>query len=231
MKLAIIPARGGSKRILKKNIKFFGGKPIIAWSIERAIESKIFDKIIVSTDDVEVATIAREYGAETPFIRPSELSGDYVSTTPVVAHAISWLKSNNEHFNFACCIYATAPFIRADEIIQGFEYLNNNKLNYTFSVTPYSYPIQRAVRLNSDNRIEMFQPECFNKRSQDLETAYHDAGQFYWGKSEAWLNRLPIFSQNSGPIVLPRYRVHDLDTHEDWHEAELYFNFLKFKSI
>ena len=224
MRLAVIPARGGSKRIPRKNIKFFFGKPMIAWSIEAAIASKCFDRIIVSTDDVEIAEVAKHFGAEVPFMRPSELSDNFASTTAVIAHAIEWQNLNGDEAIEVCCLYATAPFVQASDIQHGLDILRDNKANYAFSVASYDFPIRRAIRITSEQRVEMFNPENFNIRSQDLEEAFHDAGQFYWGKANAWLSHKPIFSRDAVPIVLPRYRVQDIDTLEDWERAEKMFS-------
>lgn len=223
MKLAIIPARGGSKRIPRKNIKPFCGKPMMAWSIEAARLSHCFDHIIVSTDDSEIAEAALQYGAEVPFIRPPELSNDYVGTIPVIAHAIDWMNCNAGAISFACCIYATAPFVQAEDLRRGFGLLQENRADYAFSVTSYAFPIQRAIRITSDARVEMLNPEHFNTRSQDLEEAFHDAGQFYWGRSTAWLAGKSLFSPAATPVVLPRHRVQDIDTPEDWERAEWLF--------
>ena len=223
MKLAIIPARGGSKRIPRKNIKPFCGKPMIAWSIEAAQESGCFDRVIVSTDDAEIAEVARQYGAEVPFMRPLELSDDHTGTIPVIRHAIETINSQGRAVEQACCLYATAPFIRAEDLRRGLELLQGSGGNYAFSVTSYAFPIQRAIRLTPEGRVEMFNPEHFNTRSQDLEEAYHDAGQFYWGRAEAWLQGQMIFSPASLPVMLPRHRVQDIDTPEDWVRAEWLF--------
>jgi N-acylneuraminate cytidylyltransferase len=223
MRLCVIPARGGSKRIPRKNIKLFDGKPIIAYSIEAAIKSKCFDTIVVSTDDEEIAEVAHQYGAETPFVRPLSLSNDYVGTIPVVKHAIEWFMEKKKNFEFVCCIYPTAPFISSDDIVTGIELLSESNNNYVFSVTNYAFPIQRAIRILNSKQVEMFQPKNFNTRSQDLEEAYHDAGQFYWGRASAWKNEIPVFSKTSIPIILPRYRVQDIDTPEDWLYAELMY--------
>ncbi len=230
MRLAVIPARGGSKRIPRKNIKSFGGKPMIAWSINAAIESRCFDRIIVSTDDDEIAEVAKAYGAEVPFMRPVELSGDHTATIPVIAHAIEWQQDNELAPTAVCCIYATAPFIRSEDLRLGLEKLNEDKVAYAFSVTSYAFPIQRAIKLTDAARVEMFQPEHYGTRSQDLEEAYHDAGQFYWGRPDAWLAAKPIFSVDSAPIILPRHRVQDIDTHEDWARAELMFKIMQIES-
>jgi len=226
MKLAIIPARGGSKRIPRKNIKPFAGKPMIAWSIEAALASGCFDRIIVSTDDAEIADVALAHGAEVPFMRPSELSDDHTGTIPVVAHALGWMCQQVCPVDFACCLYATAPFVQAKDLRQGLDVLQCSGAQYAFSVTSYAFPIQRAIRIRADDRVEMLNPEQFNTRSQDLEEVFHDAGQFYWGLSNAWLNHLPIFSQDSVPVRLPREMVQDIDNSEDWKVAELKFKLM-----
>lgn len=221
MKLAVIPARGGSKRIKRKNIKSFGGLPIIAWSIRAAITSNCFDRIIVSTDDAEIAAVAKKHGAEAPFVRPANLSDDHTGTIPVVAHAIDWQNQNGKKATEVCCIYATAPFINSSDLEHGLAILETTKASYAFSVTSYAFPIQRAIQITPDHRIVMFQPEHFNTRSQDLPQAWHDAGQFYWGLAEAWLAGKEVFSHASAPVPLPRHRVQDIDTLEDWNRAEL----------
>lgn len=223
MKLAVIPARGGSKRIPRKNIKPFFGKPIIAWSIEAAMRSGCFDEVIVSTDDVEIADVARQYGASVPFVRPAELADDHTGTGAVVAHAIDWFALHGRLPALACCIYATAPFMTPDDLLHGLKVLEDSGSDYAFTVTDYGFPIQRAIRINAIGRVEMFQPEHFATRSQDLEPAFHDAGQFYWGRSSAWLAGRPIFSPDASPVILPRYRVQDIDTPEDWTRAERMF--------
>lgn len=223
MRVAVIPARGGSKRIPRKNIKPFNGQPMIAWSIQAAVQSCCFDRIIVSTDDEEIAEVALEYGAEVPFFRPKELSDDHAATTPVIAHAVEWLNLNWSPATYVCCLYATAPFVQPDDLVRGLKILEESDSEFVFSVTSFSFPIQRALRLTSENRVEMFQPEHFNSRSQDLEEAWHDAGQFYWGKASAWLEGKRLFSSESVPIILPRFRVQDIDTPEDWEYAERMF--------
>ena len=224
MNVAIIPARGGSKRIPHKNIKEFCGKPMIAWSIVAAKASGCFDRIIVSTDDDEIASVAREWGAESPFLRPAELSNDYAGTIPVIRHAVEWLEAQGEAVENVCCLYATAPFVRPEDLRQGAEQLSQSTdIDYAFSVTSFPFPIQRAVRLLAGSRVQMFQPENFNIRSQDLEEAYHDAGQFYWGKTSAWKAERPLFTEGSVAVVLPRERVQDIDTPEDWQRAQWLF--------
>jgi N-acylneuraminate cytidylyltransferase len=221
--IAIIPARGGSKRIVGKNIKQFAGKPLIAYSIEAATASGLFDKIIVSTDSETVADVAREYGAEVPFMRPPELSNDVVGTRPVTNHAIKFV---NEHFSkpeFCCCIYATAPFLQTKYLQQGLDDLKQQKdKSFAFSVTSFPFPIQRALKNTSAGISAMF-PESINQRSQDLEEAFHDAGQFYWGRTDDYLSNKKIFSQHSLAVVLPRHLVQDIDTPEDWVRAELMY--------
>lgn len=230
MNVAIIPARGGSKRIPRKNIKMFCGKPMIAWSIDAAQKSGVFDRIIVSTDDEEIAAVAKEYGAEVPFMRPEELSNDFAGTIPVIRHAVEWLTINGESVDFVCCIYATAPFIRPEDIIRGLNTIREQQADYSFTVTRFPYPIQRALKVNQQKQISMFSPDMFHVRSQDLEESWHDAGQFYWGTSSAWLNEKPIFSANSYSIELPRERVQDIDTQEDWRVAEWLYKAMEFKN-
>lgn len=226
MKIAVIPARGGSKRIPRKNIRPFGGKPMIAWSIEAALASGCFDRVIVSTDDEEIADVARRYGAEVPYMRPPELSDDHTGTIPVIAHAILAAQQEGSAATAVCCIYATAPFVRPEDLVEGLDLLERTGCDYAFSVTSYASPIQRAIRVTAANRVEMFWPEQFSTRSQDLEPAYHDAAQFYWGRPLAWMAGKPIFSPDSVPFILPRARVQDIDTPEDWQRAELMFDAL-----
>jgi len=227
MNIAIIPARGGSKRIPRKNINDFCGKPMIAWSIEAALKSHCFDRVIVSTDDQEIAEVAQKYGAEVPFIRPSELANDFAGTIPVVKHATEWLIQHQQKPSLVCCLYATAPFVTTEDLQRGLKQQQQTNADYTFTVTSYPFPIQRAIKITPQNSVEMFSPEYFNTRSQDLEEAYHDAGQFYWGKADAWLEEKIIFSPESTPLVLPRHRVQDIDTPEDWERAEMMFQVLK----
>ena len=227
MNICVIPARGGSKRIPRKNIKKFNGKPIIAYSIEAALKSNCFDQVIVSTDDDEIAEVAKKYGAQVPFLRPDELSNDYAGTIPVIKHAIEWMEDNKSSVENVCCLYATAPFIRPQIISQAYQQLNNSKADYCFSVTSFVFPIQRAIKIVEKNKVSMFYPEHFNTRSQDLEEAYHDAGQFYWGKAQAFKDELPIFTEVATPYILPRYLVQDIDTPEDWIRAESMYRVLQ----
>ncbi|MBM3106683.1 pseudaminic acid cytidylyltransferase [Pseudomonas sp. V1] len=231
MRLAVIPARGGSKRIPRKNIKMFCGKPMIAWSIEAALASGCFDKVIVSTDDDEIVAVARAWGAEVPFVRPKSLADDHTGTLPVIRHAIEFIQSTGVTLDQVCCIYATAPFVTPRDLQSGCEALSQSGASYAFSIASYAFPIQRAIRLDAKGRVSMFQSEHFATRSQDLEDAYHDAGQFYWGKTSAWKAELPLFTQDSIGISLPRHRVQDIDTPEDWERAEWMFRAMQVQAL
>jgi len=224
MKIAIIPARGGSKRIPRKNIKLFCGKPMIAWSIEAAKSSGLFEHIIVSTDDAEIAEVSRKWGAEVPFIRPEELSNDHAGTTPVIAHATQWALDQGGDVDAVCCIYATAPFVQVDDLKRGLVALESGGWDYAFSVTDFAAPIFRAFKQTAEGGIEMFFPEHFTTRSQDLPVALHDAGQFYWGRPSSWMEDKRIFDRHSAPINIPRWRVQDIDNWDDWKRAELMFD-------
>ena len=223
MIICVIPARGGSKRIPRKNIKEFNGKPIIAYSIEAAFESNCFDQVIVSTDDNEIKEVAKKYGAQVPFVRPDELSNDYVGTIPVIKHAIEWMEDHNNYIENVCCLYATAPFIKSKILTKAYQQLKDSSADYCFGVTSFTFPIQRAIKITQDDKVDMFYPEYFNKQSQDLEEAYHDAGQFYWGKAQAFKDELRLFSEIATPYILPRYLVQDIDTLEDWKRAEIMY--------
>jgi pseudaminic acid cytidylyltransferase len=227
MKIAIIPARGGSKRIPRKNILNFMGKPLIAYSIEAAIDSKLFDRIIVSTDDPEIATIAKEWGAETPFVRPLYLADDMTGTNEVVKHAIQWHNNHVKQVEIACCIYATAPLVTPQYLQKGLDILTATKKSYALSVTRFSSAIQRAIRLSKEGAIELLHPNYINTRTQDLEENYHDAGQFCWGWGKSYLNSIPILSNQTVPVILPRYLVQDIDTMEDWYQAELMYKIIQ----
>ncbi len=226
MNICIIPARGGSKRIPRKNIKDFHGKPMIAYSIEAARESGCFDKVIVSTDDAEIAEVAKHWGAETPFIRPANIADDYATTMEVIQHAIEWCESKGWWLDKICCVYATAPFVLASDIKSGLTLLEESDIQYAFSATSFAFPIQRAFYMDENKRSNMFQPEHLNTRSQDLTEAYHDAGQFYWGKVSAFKAGLGFFAPHSKPVLLPRKRVQDIDTLEDWEIAKVMYSAL-----
>ena len=221
-RVAIIPARGGSKRIANKNIRDFLGKPIIAYSIEVAIESKLFDRVIVTTDSEDIANVAKEYGAEVPFMRPEELAGDKAKGRDVLIHALEYLqKDSKDEIDAFCHIYATAPFLTPEYLIQGLELLKKKNATMTFSVGSFNYPVQRALKINKMGQLEMITPEYEFYRSNDLEESYHDAGQFYWFDSKKILTEKKVFSKESYPVLLPSYLVVDIDTEEDWIRAEL----------
>jgi len=227
MKIAVIPARGGSKRIPNKNIRNFFGKPIIAYSIEAAKQAGIFDKIIVSTDSERIAEVSREYGAEIPFMRPPELSDDFSGTDAVVLHALEWMIHQTDcQVRYVCCIYATAPFVRPEFLLKGLEMLSKENASTVFSVTTFSYPILRALKVTKTGRMEMFWPEYRLSRSQDLPEAFHDAGQFYWADAKKFLEERSFLTRDALPFILPRYLVQDIDTPEDWERAEIMFKTL-----
>ncbi len=228
-KLAVIPARAGSKRIPGKNIRDFGGRPMLAWPISAAVASGLFDKVIVSTDSEQTAALARAWGAETPFMRPPELSNDLAGTRPVIAHAIrAFAECTGSRPGWVCCIYATAAFLRPEDLRAGHDRLRETGADFVYSVSRFPAPIQRALRIRGDGRVEMMQPEHRGKRSQDLEPAYHDAGQFYWGKAEAFLDlERKITSPASAAVVLPAHRAPDIDTEEDWKRAEWLFKAMR----
>ena len=229
--IAIIPARAGSKRIPNKNIKSFAGQPIISYSIKAAQETNLFDRIIVSTDSEKIAEVAKTYGAEAPFIRPAELSDDFTGTDAVVLHALKCLLDSGEKVNYVCCIYATAPLVRSEDIHRGFELLRDYNATSTFTVTSFPSPIFRALKINDSGRIDMFWPQYLNTRSQDLPEAYHDAGQFYWADVNKYLQRGRFYSNDSVPVVLRRYFVQDIDTLEDWETAEKMYSVLQMDKI
>ncbi|MCY9864497.1 pseudaminic acid cytidylyltransferase [Vibrio coralliirubri] len=226
MRIAVIPARGGSKRIPRKNIKHFHGKPMIAYSIEAAAASGCFDKVIVSTDDAEIAEVAEQYGAEVPFLRPPDISDDYATTMDVMQHAIMWCTDNGWDIDAVCCLYATAPFVTQGYLQQGLDKLNQGGFEFVFSAATFPFPIQRAIKISSEGEVSMFSPENEQVRSQDLEEAFHDAGQFYWGKTKAFLEKKAIFANHSSVVLLPRNRVQDIDTPEDWDLAEALYTAL-----
>lgn len=220
MKVAIIPARGGSKRIPRKNIRSFAGKPMIGYAIEAALASGQFDQVIVTTDDDGIAEVAVEHGAGVPFRRPAELADDYTPTVPVIQHAIGACQSLGWDVTHACCIYPGVPFIRGADLAAAYELLEaGGGEGYTFPVTCFPSPIQRALKRDDTGKVAPFNPEYVSTRTQDLEPAYHDAGQFYWGRSGTWLAGLNIHA-NGRVIVLPEWRVVDIDTPADWERAE-----------
>ena len=222
MNIAIIPARGGSKRIPRKNIKLFDGKPMIAHTVTAVRASGLFEHIVISTDDEEIATIARELGVETPFVRPADLANDYTATVPVIAHGIQACRALGWEFEYVCCVYPGVPFIQIDDLNGSLVLLMEGGADYCFPVTKFPSAIQRALRRLDDGKMQPFYPDFETTRTQDLEPAYHDAGQFYWGKAEAWLRNSRIYSDGIG-YVIPNWRVVDIDTPEDWLRAEMLF--------
>ena len=225
--IAIIPARGGSKRIPRKNIKDFLGRPIINWSIEAALNCGCFDKVVVSTDDEEIASVSISCGAVVPGLRPAELADDFSGTGAVIKQTLRKLDELGYDCERACCIYATAPFVSSFDIERGLQLLLERECEFVFSVTSFASSIQRGFRLMDGDQIKMVLPENFTIRSQDLEEFWHDAAQFYWGTKEAWLNEKEIFTSKSVGLKIPRYRVQDIDTLEDWKFAELIFKALQ----
>lgn len=226
MKIAIIPARGGSKRIPRKNIKDFCGRPMIAWAISAAKESGLFDHIIVSTDDEEIAELARNWGAETPFVRPANLADDLTPTVPVVAHALKSCLDFGWVIDYACCIYPCVPFLQVSDLIAALDLAQARNADFVYPVTEYAHPVQRAMRQLPDGKMQFFSQEYELTRTQDLEKSYHDAGQFYWGKSSAWLKQKRMHTDGLG-LPIPNWRVVDIDTEDDWMRAELIFKQLK----
>jgi pseudaminic acid CMP-transferase len=219
MSVAIIPARGGSKRIPRKNIKDFGGRPMIAHSIVAALESGCFDRVLVSTDDPEIAEVARQWGADVPFMRPAELSDDTTATAPVILHALEWLEEQGSRPDEACCIYATAPFLKPRYLREGLEILRRTGATTAFSVTTFAFPIFRSLKVDEAGVVSMFWPEHRLTRSQDLPEAYHDAGQFYWLNTARFVSSPNLYAADSQAVILPRRLVQDIDTQEDWEVA------------
>jgi pseudaminic acid cytidylyltransferase len=222
MNIAIIPARGGSKRIPRKNIRLFHGKPMLAWSIAAARASGLFAHILVSTDDTEIAAVAQAAGAEVPFLRPPELADDMAATQPVIAHALRWCTANGVEVENACCIYPCAPFVRASDLVATLELMQAAGTAFAYPVVHYAHPVQRAMRRLPDGRMQFLQPENELARTQDLEASYHDSGQFYWGSAAAWQGTQTLHSHGAG-LPIPHWRVVDIDTEEDWERAQRLF--------
>ncbi len=220
-RLCIIPARGGSKRIPRKNIRDFLGKPIIAYSIEVALESGLFDEVMVSTDDEEIAEVSRCYGAKVPFIRSNKNSNDFAGTTEVLVEVLEKYEEEGSNFKYGCCLYATAPLVSAPSLNRSFEIFERDGYDTLFPVVAFSYPIQRAVKLRAGNKVQMFQPENLRMRSQNLEPAYHDAGQFYWFYPNKIMNGSNLWTDNAGAMILTEMEVQDIDCETDWKMAEL----------
>lgn len=225
MKICVIPARGGSKRIPRKNIREFCGKPMIVWTIGYALQSGLFDKVIVSTDDEAIANVAQDAGAEIPFARPANLADDLTPTAPVIAHAVEACQEIGWCIEYACCIYPCVPFLKTSDLTAAFEILQTNDSSFVYPVTEYSHPIQRAMRRLPTGQMQLLQPEHELTRTQDLEKTYHDTGQFYWGRASSWTAYAMIHSAGTG-LIVPSWRVVDIDTDDDWKRAEILHKFI-----
>lgn len=225
-KLAIIPARGGSKRIPRKNIKDFLGKPIISYSIEAAISSGLFDEVMVSTDDDEIKEISIRHGAKVPFLRSAKNSTDFATTLNVIEEVVTEYNNRGRTFGIGCCLYPTAPFITLQKLNEAHELLISNRFDSVFPVLRFSAPIQRSLRLGANKKVEMFYPEHLHSRSQDLEPAFHDAGQYYWVNIKPVLEKQKLWTDNSGGIEIGEMEGQDIDTLEDWTMAELKYKLL-----
>jgi pseudaminic acid cytidylyltransferase len=225
MNIAVIPARGGSKRIPRKNIRKFCGKPMIAWAIGCALKSRLFDEVIVSTDDEHIAQVARVSGAGTPFMRPAELADDLTPTVPVIAHALDACHSMGWDIEYACCIYPCVPFLQTSDLVDAFKLIQENDAHFAYPVTDYPHPIQRAMRRLPNGHMQFFHPEHELTRTQDLEKSYQDTGQFYWGKVSAWKAHMKMHTAGVG-LVVPGWRVVDIDNEDDWKRAELLYEVL-----
>lgn len=230
MKLAVIPARGGSKRIQRKNVRPFAGKPMIAYAIEAARAAGVFDRIVVSTDDDEIAAIATDFGADVPFRRPQDLADDHTPTVPVISHAIAACNALGFYAEEICCIYPAVPTIDVHDLIRGLELLRERGEGYVFPVTHFPSPVQRALRRREDGSTEPIWPANAATRTQDLEPAFFDAGQFYWGMREAWVSQLNLH-QHGHTLVIPSWRTVDIDTMDDWARAELLYAAWRGRSV
>lgn len=228
--LAVIPARGGSKRIPRKNIKEFAGQPIIKYSIDAALESEVFDEVMVSTDDKEIAEVAKSLGAKVPFFRSTENSTDMAMTAPVVLEVLEEYKKLSQEFDYVCCIYPTAVFVTGERLKKAKETLLEKNADSVVPVMKFGYPIQRALRIRKeDGGMEMFWPENYNKRSQDLEPAYHDCGQFYFANVTKFLEQGVLFCKFTVALQVPESEAQDIDNEEDWKMAEIKFKLLRGK--
>lgn len=220
-RLAIIPARGGSKRLPGKNIRDFAGKPMLAWSIEAALKSGLFDTVMVSTDSEEIAKVARAAGAVVPFMRSPETSDDHSILMEVMAEVVGRYEAQGEVYERICCILATAPLLQADSLIRAYDLMQDEGFDTVFPVVAFDYPIQRALRRDPDGRTAMIQPEHYTSRSQDLEPAYHDAALFFWIRREACLAKQSAFAGKAGSFIIDAMQAQDIDTPMDWRLAEL----------
>lgn len=221
--LAVIPARGGSKRIPRKNVRNFAGKPIITYSIQAAVESGCFAEVMVSTDDKEIAQISEQYGAKIPFFRSEQNSDDYSTIADVIVEVLESYEKIGTKFEYFCCLLPTAPFVTAKRLKEGLALIQSSGADSVVPVTRFGYPIQRALKIEKDGALKMFWPENYPKRSQDLEPSFHDVGQFYWGKADVLKQTLRLFTENSRPLIIPESEVQDIDSEEDWKIAELKF--------
>lgn len=219
--LAIIPARGGSKRIPRKNIRPFRGKPMLAWSVEAALDSGLFDEVMVSTDDAEIAEAARNLGAKVPFLRSAEASGDHATTADVLSEVLAAYVGLGRDFPIACCLYPTAPFVTPGDLAAGLSALLDGSFDVIMPVAPFTYPIWRSLRREATGRIALNFPEHLNARSQDLPPAFHDAGQWYWFRVAGFLDEGTLMGRNAGSVQLSPTEVQDIDTEEDWALAEI----------
>lgn len=226
MKIAVLPARGGSKRIPRKNVRPFCGRPMMAWAIDSALESALFEHVIVSTDDAEIAEAARSTGADVPFMRPADLADDHSGTIPVIAHATSWALDQGWPIEAVCCVYPTAPMIAQNDLAEGLRLLEEGTHDFVVTATDYASPIFRAFVQAENGGLEMVFPEHFDSRSQDIPRALHDAAQFYWGRPGSWTSAKTLFGPRSTALLIPRWRVQDIDTEEDWVRAEALFRSL-----
>lgn len=225
MKIAVIPARGGSKRIPRKNIRPFCGRPMIAWAVTSAVRSGLFDHVVVSTDDDEISAIAKTWGAEVPFARPANLADDLTPTVPVIAHAVQACRERGWAVAQACCIYPCVPFLQVEDLGAALEILQRQKADFVYPVAGYAHPVQRAMRQLSSGQMQFLSAQFELTRTQDLEKTFHDAGQFYWGAAEAWLAHKRMHTAGLG-MPIPSWRVVDIDTEEDWQRGELIFTAL-----
>jgi N-acylneuraminate cytidylyltransferase len=226
VRIAVIPARGGSRRIPRKNIRPFCGKPMIAWTIETAKASGLFEHVLVSTDDAEIGSVAVQWGAEYPFVRPPELADDHAGTSEVIAHATRWALDRGWKLDAVCCLYAT-PFLDVEDLVRGLALLGSGDWSFALAATDFAAPIFRSFTQRDDGGLEMFFPEKFSARTQDLPRALHDAGQFYWGRPDAWIEGRRVLDRWSVPVIIPRWRVQDIDEPDDWVRAEMMFSYLK----
>jgi N-acylneuraminate cytidylyltransferase len=225
--IAVVPARGGSRRIPRKNIRPFCGKPMMAWTLEAARGSGLFDRVIVSTEDAEIKQVALQWGAECPFDRPAALANDYADTGAVMAHATEWAIEAGWPVDTVCCIYATAPFVDQEDLKRGLDALRSGDWAFSVAATECGSAVFRSFRQREDGGLEMLFPEYFSVRSQDLPRALQDAGQFYWGRPSAWIEKRRVFERRSIPVLIPKWRVQDIDEPDDWRRAEMMFRYMR----